>query len=195
MSTATTSTTTWAAVAALGLVSAVVLVGGAMNLDASQVDGPPPGMASETGDAAPFTGASGGCTLSDPTGTGGCVTPAMAWTLAEINAHFGKQPASCWSARGGDPHSDHPKGRACDITFGTIGKYPDDADTARGWTLATWLVDNADALHVSYVIWQGHIWSTSRSKEGWRIYTGGGVYNPTGPTGGHYDHVHVSVLP
>ena len=37
MSTATTSTTTWAAVAALGLISAVVLVGGAMSLDAAPV--------------------------------------------------------------------------------------------------------------------------------------------------------------
>lgn len=194
MSAATTSTTTWAA-AALGLTSVVVLIGGAMSLDVTPTGGPPTGALSDAGDAAPFTGASGSCTTTDPTGTGGCVTPAMAWTLAQINTHFGKQPTSCWSARGGDPHSDHPRGRACDVTFGTIGKYPDDADTARGWSLATWLVANAQPLHVSYVIWQGQIWSTARSKEGWRTYTGGGVYNPTGPTGGHYDHVHVSVLP
>jgi hypothetical protein len=39
----------------------------------------------------------------------------------------------------------------------------------------------------------GRIWSTSRAEQGWRAYTGGGVHDSSDPTGGHYDHIHVSV--
>lgn len=53
----------------------------------------------------------------------------------------------------------------------------------------TWLVANADPLGVTYIIWDGRIWTGSS----WRAYTGGGIYNPNHPTGGHHDHIHVSV--
>lgn len=43
-------------------------------------------------------------------------------------------------------------------------------------------------LQVRYVIWDGKIWSVARSSEGWCTYTCG-----SGVTGGHYDHVHVSI--
>jgi Lysozyme like domain len=142
----------------------------------------------------PYPGGPTGCVIPDPSGTGGCVTAALAWLMAQVQARFGHLPVSCWSARGGDPYSDHPKGRACDYTIGRIGTYPGPADVARGWALATWLCANAIALHVDYVIWQGRIWSRAHNSEGWRIYTGGGVYSPTGVTNGHYDHVHVSVV-
>lgn len=46
----------------------------------------------------------------------------------------------------------------------------------------------AARLQVRYVIWDGKIWSVARSSEDWRTYTGG-----SGVTGGHYDHVHVSI--
>jgi hypothetical protein len=134
-----------------------------------------------------------GC-VSDPSGTGGCVSPALAHLMAQVEDAFGRLPVSCWSARNGDPYSDHPKGRACDYTIGRIGTYPDPADTARGWQLAYWLRANAPALHVDYVIWQGRIWSARRSAEGWRPYTGGGHYPSTGPTFGHHDHVHASTV-
>jgi hypothetical protein len=114
--------------------------------------------------------------------------------MAQVQQRFGHLPVSCWSARGGDPYSDHPKGRACDYTIGRIGTYPGPADVTRGWVLATWLRANAVPLHVSYVIWQGRIWSRAHDTEGWRPYTGGGHYSATGPTNGHYDHVHVSVV-
>jgi len=44
----------------------------------------------------------------------------------------------------------------------------------------------------------GRIWNADRTHEGWRPYRGAGVYNttpttPDGITGGHYDHVHISV--
>lgn len=166
-----------------------------MSLDVLPSAGSPNGTPTETGGATPFTGASGGCSVPDPTGTGGCVTPATAWVLQQVDDHFGQEPTSCWDAHAWNPTSDHPQGRACDVTFGTAGRFPDEADKAAGWALAGWLVANAQPLHVSYVIWQGQIWSTARSDEGWRKYTGGGVYDPTSPVGGHYDHVHVSVLP
>ena len=42
-------------------------------------------------------------------------------------------------------------------------------------------------------IWQGKIWSLSRDAEGWRPYNGGGMHDPDNVTGGHYDHLHVTV--
>ena len=44
----------------------------------------------------------------------------------------------------------------------------------------------------------GEIWSVDRASEGWRPYNGAGVYttaptSPGGITGGHFDHVHISV--
>jgi hypothetical protein len=140
-----------------------------------------------------YAGGVKGC-VSDPSGTGGCISPALAHLMAQVEAAFGRLPVSCWSARNGDPYSDHPKGRACDYTFGRIGTYPGPADTAHGWQLAHWLRTYAAPLHVDYVIWQGRIWSSRRDAEGWRSYTGGSHYPSTGPTFSHHDHVHVSVV-
>jgi hypothetical protein len=162
------------------LLGLVVLVGYAAAGDA------------RVGGALPEGSATGTCSVPDPSGTGGCVTPAMAWLMQQVETRFGHLLVACWSARGGDPFSDHPKGRACDYTFGRIGTYPGPADVARGWALATWLRANAVPLHVSYVIWQGRIWSRAHDAEGWRPYTSGGHYSTAGPTNGHYDHVHVS---
>lgn len=124
-----------------------------------------------------------GCVVTDPTGTGGCVTPVMAWVYDQLRATFGSIPTSCWRGGGGD----HAQGRACDIMFAPGGTYPGPEQTARGWQVAEWLRGNAGRLQVDYVIWQGRIWSQQRSAEGWRPYNGYGA------TGGHYDHVHVSV--
>ncbi|MCI2238082.1 lytic transglycosylase domain-containing protein [Paenibacillus sp. TRM 82003] len=145
------------------------------------------------GAAAAFPGGASGCTVPDPTGTGGCVTPATAWMLAQFRTTFGKRSTSCWDAHAWNPTSDHPKGKGCDIFYGTPGKFPGQEDVALGWQAAIWLQTNADALRVSYVIWQGRIWSRARSDEGWRAYTGGGVYDAQDATGGHYDHIHVSM--
>ena len=41
--------------------------------------------------------------------------------------------------------------------------------------------------------WQGHIWSIARDADGWRPYNGGGMHDPASITGGHYDHLHVTV--
>ena len=139
-----------------------------------------------------FAGTSSGCTVPDPTGTGGCVTPATAWLLDQVAGAFGPLPTSCWDAHAWNPASDHPRGKGCDVTFGRHGTFPGADDVQRGWVLAQWLRANAAGLRVSYLIWQGRIWSTGRDDEGWQAYSGGGVYDPDDPTGGHYDHVHIS---
>ena len=140
---------------------------------------------------APFTGTPGG-RLDDPTGTGGFVTRELAHLIAQTRAGFPDTGWACWSPRPGTA-SEHPLGRACDVTFGNpIGVFPTDAQVAEGWRMTTWLQQHADALQVQYLIWQGHIWSLARDAEGWRPYHGGGMHDPTTPTGGHYDHLHIT---
>lgn len=146
------------------------------------------GPGSADAEAGPSFG--GDCTLTDPTGTGGCVTPRTAHLVHQIRDTFGDVPIWCWAQRPSNPTSDHPQGRACDITFGEIGRFPTAAERQAGWRMANWLVAKAEPLAIAYVIWDGRIWSGGN----WTAYTGGGVYDPRHPTGGHHDHVHVSLL-
>ena len=100
---------------------------------------------------------------------------------------------ACYSPRPGTK-SEHPLGRACDVTFGNaIGARPTPQQLEAGWALTNWLKDNAETLGVEYLIWQGQIWSLARDAEGWRPYNGGGMHDPNDVTGGHYDHVHITV--
>lgn len=191
----TTSSSTWWFVAAAAIVLALMTGTGALT-PATTVP------ASPAGAAAPYTGGSTGCVIDDPTTTG-CVTAATAHALAEIDRAFGSYrqgptilSAGCWDAHAWNPTSDHPKGRACDLFIGKAGTFPTGAALDHGWALANWLRANAAALRVRYVIWQGRIWQadTNRDTGGWGTkYTGGGIYDPTDATGGHYDHIHVSI--
>lgn len=149
----------------------------------------------------PFTGPDGGCTLPDPTSRG-CLTPATRHALDQVLAVFGPpgpvrplRSVACWDLHPQNPRSDHRIGRACDFFPTAAGHFPAGAELADGWRLAAWLRANAAELHVSYVIWQGRIWSPDTAdQDGWgRPYTGGGVYDPTDVTGGHFDHVHLSI--
>lgn len=176
----------------------VIVLGAGIYSSALLPMAPSPPAAADVGpdDGAPaaaFTGTSAGCTEPDPTNPAGCLTPAAAWLYQQLQQRFGAEPTACWDAHAWNPRSDHPSGRACDVTIGRGGESPDEAARAHGWVVAEWLRSNASALHVSYVIWDGRIWSTARQAEGWRTYDGGGVYDVSTPTGGHYDHVHVSV--
>lgn len=132
---------------------------------------------------------------SQPKSKKACVTPRMAlvYQLAESDS-LGHDGGSCWDPHEQNPKSDHPKGKACDFLFGTYGKFPEGDTKKRGWALANYLKENADTWGINYVIWQGKIWSTAKADQGWRPYSGGGAYDPTNPTGGHYDHVHASVF-
>lgn len=147
-----------------------------------------------------LTGAGTSCTEADPTG-GRCLTPTTRHAYDEVLRTFGAlgpgrpiRSAGCWDAHAWNPRSDHPRGRACDFFPATAGAFPTGQDLANGWALADWLRTHAATLGVRYLIWQGRFWSpTTPDLDGWgRPYTGGGVYDPSDATGGHFDHVHAS---
>jgi len=84
---------------------------------------------------------------------------------------------------------------ACDGTFGnSIGTRATGPALDLGWKVTNWMKTNAKTLGVQYLIWQGKIWSVARSAEGWRTYDGGGMYDPTDVTGGHFDHLHFTTV-
>ncbi|MDO5644987.1 MAG: M23 family metallopeptidase [Dermabacter sp.] len=130
--------------------------------------------------------------VDDPT-SNGQITARLAHLMAQTKAAFPETGWGCYSPRPGTK-SEHPLGRACDITFGNaIGHYPTPAQLEVGWKVTNWMKDNADALGVEYLIWQGKIWSVARDDQGWRPYNGGGMHDPGNVTGGHFDHLHVTV--
>jgi hypothetical protein len=148
-----------------------------------------------------YQGGAGGCTEPDPTSTG-CLTPATHHALDQIYAAFGQpgptapiHSAGCWDRHAWNPSSDHSKGRACDLFPGRGGEFASGPALVAGWRLANWLRDNAEPLRIKYVIWQGRFWEPGTPDDGgWgKRYTGGGIYDPTDVTGGHFDHVHMSV--
>jgi hypothetical protein len=150
---------------------------------------------------ATFTGTEDGCSEPDPT-TPGCLTPATRHALEQIYAVFGRpapnapiRSAVCWDPHLHNPRSDHPKGRACDFFPTAAGTFPTGTDLENGWRLAAWLRAHAPALRVRYVIWQGRYWDPQTpDHNGWgNPYNGGGIYDLTDATGGHYDHIHLSV--
>lgn len=142
------------------------------------------------------------CSQADPT-SAGCLTPTALRLHDAAVARFGApgrdapvRAITCWSEHAWNPSSDHPVGRACDFFPGRSGEFARGDDLADGWAVAHWLRAQARELDVRYVIWQGRIWyrGGSDADGGWgRPYGGGGVYDPDDPTGGHFDHVHVSV--
>ena len=72
----------------------------------------------------------------------------------------------CYSPRPGTK-SEHPLGRACDITFGNrIGQRPTPAQLDTGWKVTNWMKDNAEVLGVEYLIWQGQVWSVAPTRSG-----------------------------
>lgn len=168
------------------LISGLLTVGVAVNQQPAAA-----AVVSPTGSAEPFTGPNG--YVNDPTSRGR-ITRRMLHTYQQIQKAFDGWPwgVHCWDLHTWNPTSDHPKGRACDFTVDTIGRYPNRHDRATGWKLAHWLQANAAHLGISYVIWQGHIWNPRYAAAGWRPYNGAGIYSVRTPTGGHYDHLHVS---
>jgi peptidoglycan DL-endopeptidase CwlO len=127
-----------------------------------------------------------GCTISDPTGTGGCVTARMLNAYNQARAAGFTHYTSCWRSGGG---GEHPKGRACDFAAApnTFGGVASGADRTYGNNLAAYFVNNAGALGVLYVIWFIQIWQPST---GWRSYSG----RCGQPSCDHTNHVHLSVV-
>lgn len=125
------------------------------------------------------------CSVTDPTGTGGCVTPRMLHAYQEVRKAGFTHYTKCWRQQS---WGEHPLGRACDFSANAstfVDARATGADKAYGDRLAAWLLANADRLAVLYVIWYKRIWLPS---SGWRAYTGDGT-----PAGDHYNHVHLSV--
>ena len=77
----------------------------------------------------------------------------------------------------------HGTGRAMDIM---IPLKSGTADNARGDQIANYLVKNAQAMGVQFIIWDRNDWGASRSAPKLRAYTGP---NP------HTDHIHVELSP
>lgn len=130
--------------------------------------------------------------VDDPT-TDGQITLRMRSVYEQTLAAFPESTWACYSPRPGSK-SEHPIGRACDVAFGNaIGQYPTPAQLEYGWQVTNWLQEHAETLGVEYLIWQGTIWSLARADEGWRDYNGGGMHDPSDVTGGHFDHLHITV--
>ncbi|OSY38104.1 hypothetical protein C8E95_4722 [Pseudonocardia autotrophica] len=148
--------------------------------------------------AAPaWTGGETACGEPDPVRSDGCLTGATAHGLAAVRAAFDPviDTVGCWDEHPRNPRSDHPRGLACDLFTGPAGRFPEEPDLAEGWRIAHWLAANAEPLQIRYLIWQGRYWDPAVREDGtgWgRRYTGGAVYDTSDPTGGHYDHIHVS---
>jgi hypothetical protein len=125
-------------------------------------------------------------TINDPTGTGGKLTPRMVHTLYEAQLAGFTRYTKCWRAA---TWGEHPLGRACDLSASVsdFGAIATGDDKAYGTRLATWAVNNANALGIMYVIWFRQIWMPGI---GWRAYNADG----TDPSAEHENHVHISVL-
>ncbi|MFF9569968.1 lytic transglycosylase domain-containing protein [Streptomyces sp. NPDC014685] len=159
-----------------------------------------PGSTGSTGSGGPvpgppaaYRGAASTCSYPDPTG-GRCLTGAAAHGYQEIRKKWPRWRGGIGCQTPRSEGGEHPLGRACDYTPGTLGKRASGAALAQGWSLASWLRKNADTLHVQYVIWQGRIWSINhpQDQDGWGRPYDHGLNNPHTVTGGHYDHVHVT---
>lgn len=115
------------------------------------------------------------------------LTPRAAEVRRLVMTVFGVTNIGGYATSGHVAGSDHYTGRAVDVML--TPESP--ANTELGWRIAVYLQSNAQRLGITYMIWQGKIWSVARAAEGWRPYR-----HPSGrvnPTLQHLDHVHVSV--
>lgn len=128
--------------------------------------------------------------VTDPTGTGGLVTERTALWVGQARVALANPPMGCWDRHLWNPTSDHPRGKACDVFVGGDGRRSS-AARAKGDAIANWTIQTAGKTGVRYLIWYGKIWSARTGQ--WKVYSGGGVYDPNNATGGHFDHVHVSL--
>jgi chaperonin cofactor prefoldin len=124
------------------------------------------------------------CSENDPT-TDGCLTPRTLHALEQSQIVGFTRFVACYRP---SSFGEHGKGRACDYAAqpGGFGGDAGGDDYEYGQNLAAWLVENADALGVQYVIWYRQIWMPS---SGWKSYSG--AYGD--PNSDHTNHVHLSI--
>jgi len=104
----------------------------------------------------------------------GPVKPWVESAAYLIGPKFGVKTILGWRAH--DPFPDHPSGHALDFMI---------TSKSQGQAIADYLVNNASALGVKYVIWNHQVWEASgKPVAGWHAYTS--TSNP------HTDHVHVT---
>lgn len=120
------------------------------------------------------------------------LTPRAAEVRAVVERAFGAQSLGGFAPGGVDSGhvegSAHYDGRALDIFF----RPSNDENRRAGWAMAHFLVAHADELDVATVIYDGRIWTTRRSGQGWRDYRPSGGQTDD-PVLMHRDHVHVDV--
>ena len=125
------------------------------------------------------------CSVKDPTGTGGCITPRMYHLITEARlAGFGRF-TKCWRSQS---FGEHPRGRACDLSA-NVGNFGGDAtgqSKTYGNRLAAWAKANAEELGVMYIIWYRQIWFPG---VGWRSYSG-----CCDASSKHTNHAHISMV-
>jgi hypothetical protein len=131
---------------------------------------------------------------SDTIGPEGLV-PRAERVLADLRRVFGARLPVGGFAPGGvsSGHmrgSAHYEGRAVDVFVRPISP----AHRVRGWAIASYLLSQADRLHIRTLIFDDRIWTRPRSAAGWRHYQ-----VPSGSRGDraileHRDHVHVDVF-
>lgn len=104
----------------------------------------------------------------------GPVKPWVENAAYSIGGMFNVKTILGW--RASDPFPDHPSGHALDFMI---------TSKSQGQAIADYVVANAGALGVKYVIWNRQVWEASgKPVAGWHAYTS--TSNP------HTDHVHVT---
>ena len=90
------------------------------------------------------------------------------------------------------PGSTHYEGRAVDVFVRPVTE----ENRRRGWAIASFLVAHAERLALGNVIFDGRIWSSGSSDEGWRSYTPPREGSSADEQAilEHRDHVHVDVV-
>jgi septal ring factor EnvC (AmiA/AmiB activator) len=114
------------------------------------------------------------------------LTPTAKRLYGLVTRIFDIHAIGGWRPSGSVPGSDHPRGRALDVFV----SYPSAQGRALGWRVANWAADNAWALDVKYVIFNGRIWTGG---QGWHGYRHPSDPCNCNPTLRHDDHVHISV--
>jgi septal ring factor EnvC (AmiA/AmiB activator) len=114
------------------------------------------------------------------------LTPTAKRLYGLVTRIFDLHAIGGWRPTGSVPGSDHPRGRALDVFV----SHPGAQGRALGWRVANWAADNAWALDVKYVIFNGRIWTGG---EGWHAYRHPSDACNCNPTLRHDDHVHISV--
>ncbi|GLY05949.1 MULTISPECIES: hypothetical protein [Actinoplanes] len=161
----------------------LTLLGGGTGINSTITDGFVAAK-SATAKAAPRNAQGGfsaeSCNQDDPT-TSGCITKRTLNMYKETKKAGFDLFVGCH--RTGGPF-EHPKGRACDWSLQKSGfsSAHNDKMMKYGNDLTAFLVRNADALGIYYVIWYKQIWFPA---SGWKQYHG---------VSDHTDHVHVSML-